>query len=384
MQFLDNSQVDDLIVGFLKNELSDEEIVKLTTWIRQHEDNKHYFDEYREIWLTSLAINYPTKFRPEIGFEKFLENVDDDNSTVFLLSKKWFRYAGVAAIFILTFLLGGIIFSKFMYSNRIATGKEYSEIIVPRGAKAHFVLMDGTIVTLNAGSKLRYNSLYGVKDRVVELEGEGYFKVAKNKNKPFIVKTSFLNVRALGTEFNVKAYGSDRTIETTLVEGSVEVERNNKNSNSDKVILVPNQKLTYYKDKEFLKQEEGSSDENKKDNSGEIVIEEPQTARELVKEDVMVEPLISWKENRWIIDKLDLSKFAVELERKFDIQINFGSERLKSFRFTGTFLNEPLEQVLKVMSITAPINYEIKGRKVTLTEKEDFERIYKKLYENNK
>ena len=92
------------------------------------------------------------------------------------------------------------------------------------GSRAQFTLSDGTAVTLNAGSKLKYDNRFGIKDRIVQLEGEGYFKVAKDTKRPFIVKTSHLNVMALGTAFNVKAYSDDKTIETTLVEGSVKIE----------------------------------------------------------------------------------------------------------------------------------------------------------------
>ena len=92
------------------------------------------------------------------------------------------------------------------------------------GSRAQFSLSDGTTVTLNAGSRLKYDNRFGINDRVVQLEGEGYFKVAKDSKRPFTVKTSHLNVRALGTAFNVKAYSDDKTIETTLVEGSVKIE----------------------------------------------------------------------------------------------------------------------------------------------------------------
>lgn len=385
MLFSENKQhMDDLIVGYLKNELSKDQILQLTTWIRQHKDNKRYFDEYREVWITSAALGNMDKFISEKGFEKFLNNIEED-VPVFLLSREqWMKVAGIAAIFVVAFLLGGIIFSRFGINAPANTGDQYSEIIVPRGAKAHFVLMDGTLVTLNAGSKLRYNNRYGISDRVVELEGEGYFKVAKDKERPFIVNTSFLSVKALGTEFNVKAYMADKTIETTLVEGSVEIEKLDKESISEKVILQPNQKLTYYKSDESLISDNINENSGEESGTRQQAPKRIQPVHKLVKENVKVEPLVSWKENRWIIEKLDLSKLAVELERKFDIQILFRSERLKSFRFTGTLLDEPLEQVLKVMTITAPINYEMNGKKVTLSEKENFEQIYRKLYNDDK
>ena len=100
----------------------------------------------------------------------------------------------------------------------------------------------------------------------------------------------------------------------------------------------------------------------------------------IITENVKIEPIISWKGNRWIFEKQSLSQIAVELERKFDVQINFESERLKTYRFTGTILAEPIEQVLEFMSFSAPINFKLKGKVVTLSENRNFENLTKNLY----
>lgn len=377
MQSFENkSFVDELIVGFLKRELSNDQVRELTHWIQQSKENKRYFDEFREIWLTSKAMDANTKYNYRKAFDSFLNTIEEDRPVFPVSRTLWLNIAKVAAIFIVAFLLGGLVFTR-VFSGGLSFGSEkYSEIVVPLGAKANFTLMDGTQVTLNAGSKLRYKSDYGRDNRIVELEGEGYFKVAKDKKRAFIVTTSHMSVKALGTEFNVKAYPGDKTIETTLVEGSVKIEKFS-NATASEVILKPNQKLTFFKEEEIPAKSSNDAALEKDNASAHKATAE----NNVVTEDVKVEPLISWKENRWIIEKQDLLKLAVELERKFDIQIQFRTERLKNFTFTGTLLDEPLEQVLKVMSITAPINYEIKGKIVTFTEKENFENIYRKLYE---
>lgn len=375
--FNDNKAIDDLIVGYLKNELTADQIRYLSSWIKINKENKLYFDQARELWITSRALNDNPKYNSEEAYTNFLETIENETPVFLFFKEQWLKIGRVAAIFIIAFLLGGLVFSRLDYFNTSSSVNKFSEIVVPRGAKAHFILQDGTVVTLNAGSKLRYNASFGVEDRVVELEGEAYFKVAKDKARPFIVKTSFLSVRALGTEFNVKAYPGDRTIETTLVEGSVKV---NKLEDNEEVILSPNQKLTFYKEGSVKNKDVEKTTEP--DPETKFSVQESNKATKLVKEDVKVEPLISWKDNRWFIEKQNLSKLAIELERKFDVEIEFKSERLKDFRFTGTLLDEPLEQVLKVMSITAPLNYEINGKKVIFAERENFERIYKKLYED--
>jgi ferric-dicitrate binding protein FerR (iron transport regulator) len=248
------------------------------------------------------------------------------------------------------------------------------------GSRAQFTLADGTVVTLNAGSTLRTDNHFGINDRIVELEGEGYFKVAKDKIKPFIVKTPYLKVTALGTEFNVKAYSIDKTIETTLVNGSVKIEPNSDGGKGEITILQPNQKLTFYK-------EDPRIEDNSKKPAGKsqteikpVKVQSTASAVRLVKENVNIEPVVSWKESRWIFENQSLSQMAVDLERKFDVQILFASERLKSYRFTGTILAEPIEQVLEVMSITAPIDFKLNGRVVTLSEDKDLIEVNKNLY----
>jgi len=176
----------------------------------------------------------------------------------------------------------------------------------------------------------------------------------------------------------------DETIETTLVNGSIKVERIANNSNNEITVLQPNQKLTFYKeDSKFVEESKELKKEIVKDIKP-LQVQESILTNRLVKENVNVEPVVSWKENRWIFEQQSLAQIAIELERKFDIQINFESERLKTFRFTGTIIAEPIEQVLEVMSISAPINFKLKGRVVTLSENKNFEELNRSLYYQRK
>jgi ferric-dicitrate binding protein FerR (iron transport regulator) len=213
----------------------------------------------------------------------------------------------------------------------------------------------------------------------VHLEGEGYFKIAKDTEKPFRVNTSHLNIIALGTEFNVKAYPEDLTIETTLVEGSVKVEEIAQQNTDEVLVLKPNQKLTFLKiDSTMVNEPERT------EVIAETQVQEPEqeliTPVTILSENINIEPVISWKENRWIFEKQSLSQIAIDLERKFDVQIVFESEKLKSIRFTGIILAEPIEQVLEVMSISAPINFKVKGRVITLSENKICTNLNKNLY----
>jgi len=383
MQTKENKQpADNLIPGYLKGELTVDETRDLISWIKLNSANKRYFDEYCEIWITAKASLKNPGYNFHEGFWKFKQKIKTDEDLSIGLNKTnlFKTITRYAAIFIVAFSLSGLLF-YYISKNRIINPKQsFNELIVPMGSRAQFTLSDGTTVILNAGSRLKFDNRFGIDERVVQLEGEGYFKVAKDATRPFTVKTSHLNVMALRTAFNVKAYLNDKTIETTLVEGSVKIEGINDKIRAEVMVLKPNQKLTFFKEDSTMVDETASPNGKTESNKQPLQVQKSLAIPRLVRENVNVEPVISWKENRLIFEKQKLSLIAVELERKFDIQIHFESERLKTFRFTGIIIAEPIEQVLEVMSLSAPINFKLKGRVVTLSENKNFEELNKSLY----
>jgi ferric-dicitrate binding protein FerR (iron transport regulator) len=372
---------DNLISGYLKGELSPDETRELVEWIKLDVANKKYFDECCEIWITARASIKNPAYNVQKGFWIFRKKitpasesqVDSDKARLFRIIARY------AAVFIIASFLSGLIFYYLGKTRIPITGQGFSELVVPLGSRARVSLTDGTVVMLNAGSTLKYDYQFGVYERVVQLEGEGYFKVAKDADIPFIVRTPYLNVTVLGTEFNVKAYPVDKTIETTLVNGSLKIEPVT-DSKGEVTILTPNQKLTFYKEGSKIIDETAVRDKKTEAVIQPVNVQKPPVISRLVKENVNVEPVVSWKENRWVFEQQSLAQIAIDLERKFDVQINFESDRLKSYRFTGIIIAEPIEQVLEVMSISAPITFKLKGRVVTLSENKNFEELNKALY----
>ncbi len=375
---------EELIHGYIQGELSENEVKKLIDWIKEDPANKKYFDEYCEIWVSTKALLKNPGYNYHEGYWKFKHKISEEgkktkSSDTIRIIRLIARYA---AVIVITFSLSGFLFYQFGKSRAEYPVETISELCVPMGSNAHFSLSDGTTVALNAGSSLKYDNRFGLMERVVQLEGEGYFKVAKDPHKPFIVKTSCLTIRALGTEFNVKAYSEDNKTEATLVEGSIKVEPASNMYKTDAVILKPNQKLTFYRNDSTLVQNSGVSDEKAESKTQPVTEQKVNAIPRLVKENVNVEKVISWKDNRWIFEREILAEIAVELERKFDVEIKFDSERLMNYRFTGTIIAEPIEQVLEVMSLSAPIKYKLEGRVVTLSENKDFKGIKKNMYKN--
>ena len=347
-----------ILMRYLEGNGSYEDISIVKQWFTNTESEHELYEKCLQFW-DGISLEPNIKGYGEAHILDHIHHEIKLEEAVFLNKTNLFKtITKYAAIFILAFSLGGLLFYYISKRQINYPRQSFSELVVPLGSRAQFTLSDGTAVTLNAGSKLKYDNSFGIKDRIVQLEGEGYFKVAKDTSRPFMVRTSHLNIMAMGTAFNVKAYSDDKTIETTLVEGSVKIEEKNNKIRTEVMVLKPNQKLTFFKE----------------DSTGVVVIPR------LVKENIDVEPVISWKENRWIFEKQRLSQIAVELERKFDIQIYFDSERLKTVRFTGIILAEPVEQVLEVMSHSAPINFKLKGRVVTLFENKNFEKLNKSFY----
>jgi transmembrane sensor len=369
-----------VLLKYLEGTASKAEKIKVREWFNNPESEKELFEQCLQYWDTISLEPSIGEYSDTIILDSIHHKINIEEELFQTRPNIFKSLTRYAAIFLIAVSMSGVIF-YFLGKNHASVPKEsFSELNVPLGSKAKFTLPDGTSVTLNAGSRLKYNSRFGMEDRVVQLDGEGYFKVAKDASRPFIVKTSYLSVRALGTEFNVKAYPDDKTIETTLVEGSVNIESISDTKVAEMHVLKPNQKFTYYKKDSTIVDESVRGKEQIKSKSLPVEKKIAVPIPRLVTENINIEPVISWKENRWIFEKQSLSQIAVALERKFDVQIKFESDRLKTYRFTGIIINEPIEQVLEVMSITAPINFKLKGRVVTLSENKNFENIGKTLY----
>lgn len=285
-----------------------------------------------------------------------------------------FNAVRVAAIIVVAFILGGTL-SYFLLRNESKTNVSYCEVTAPLGSTSEIVLPDNSRVWLNAGSKIKYSTTFNQNDRLLFLEGEAYFKVAKNQVLPFVVDAFGFEVKAIGTEFNVKAYKDDATIETTMVEGKVTLLHATEDILSE-VYLTPNQKATFYKQKESL--------------TIEVIrkIEEKKEEYKYIPEDRLViiprmdpRSIISWKENQLIIEGERLDDLAEVLSRKYNYNFEFISDDVKKSRFTGTLKDETLQQVMDVIKISSPIDYTIVGKTVIIQRNDkrvpEFEKLYR-------
>ena len=275
------------------------------------------------------------------------------------------RYSAAAAILVITVLSTYFIINY----TQPAADDTYCEISVPYGGRSSLVLPDGSEIWLNAGSKFSYNRNFDIKSREVYLDGEAYFDVEKSRH-PFVVHTSHLDIMVLGTSFNVKSYSEDEKIETTLVEGSIRIER----KESDKPLyLKPKQKLTYNKRSSQYQTDQAISESaiQEEDKAYEVI---QKTSPKLIaiEANVNTEEATSWKDGKLIINNEPLEELIKKLERKYDIIFRFDSQELKKYSYSGTLGDFPLEQVLKALELTSPIKYSIEEKTAFLYYNKNF------------
>jgi ferric-dicitrate binding protein FerR (iron transport regulator) len=274
--------------------------------------------------------------------------------------KKWMMAAAVLLVVVASMFY----FMQSRPPRMQAAGEQElegrSEISTRYGSKSKVILPDGTSVWLNSGSNLTYsNHHFGEAVREVMLTGEAFFDVAHDAAHPFIIHTGKINVRVLGTAFDIKSYPGDKTIEATLLRGSIEVtflEHPRK-----KVLLKPHQKLTVYNGDRMLNGnlniQQGKNIALKDYEISEMTIN---PADSLVVE-------TAWLQNRLIFRSETFEELAVQMERWYNVKINFSDSRAKQYRFTGAFENESLEEALKALQITAPFHYRIEKNEVYIS-----------------
>lgn len=213
-----------------------------------------------------------------------------------------------------------------------------NEVYIPFGHTFKLTLSDGTLVWLNAGSRLRFPQKFieSDKERMVYLEGEAYFEVAENKEVPFIVNAHEVDIKVLGTKFNISSYDSDYSIATTLIEGSVSVYETRIPENA--LLLTPSFQANY----------------NKFEN-------------DFSKKKVDTKVFTAWMENKFVIDNLTFSEILVKLERRHNVKFVNNTKDLSDEIYKGEFKNEGIASILETISLSTPFKYVIEQNTITIT-----------------
>ena len=224
---------------------------------------------------------------------------------------------------------GEIVYHK---SEEKTTEVVYNKLEVPRGGECMIKLDDGTKVWVNAETKLKYPVAFVGDRREVVLEGEAFFDVAKNE-KPFIVKTSFGDVRVLGTAFGISAYASEPESYTTLVRGKVSVER----EGGKPVVILPGEQVVTSKDGKMMKQK------------------------------VDVEEFVGWKDGIYVFKEKSLGEIMKTLESWYNIYVDFQDKSLVDLPFTGNLKRyDDINVFFDALTRTGDMKYRVEGNQVIL------------------
>lgn len=333
----ENKHIDELIANYLTEGLDKNALDELKTWIAASAENQQYFIRQREIWFSAVSREAASVYDKDKAFENFRNRVESQKEIQstsrrgFSLSALW-RYAAVVAIII---AVGCISY----WQGEVNVKDTFADISVeaPLGSKTKLYLPDGTLVWLNAGSRMTYSQGFGVDNRKVELEGEGYFEVKRNEKIPFFVKTKDLQLQVLGTKFNFRDYPEDHEVVVSLLEGKVGL--NNLLREEKEAVLSPDERAVLNKANGLL-----------------------------TVKSVTASNASQWTDGYLFFDEELLPDIAKELERSYNVKIHIANDSLKTFRFYGNFVRreQNIQEVLEALASTEKMQYKIEERNITI------------------
>lgn len=302
-----------ILIKYFKQQTTEDENRQVVSWFHESEENKTEYASLKNIWaLASFTPDIPSLMQQKTSLNGW--------GKVFYTC---LRYAAVVAIAILSTYL---VFDRINEANLQKQQVAYNEIVVPRGQQAHITLSDGTKVWLNAKSKLKYPASFTGNKREVALTGEAYFDVRKDAKKPFIVKTYSIDIKVLGTRFNLSAYNDDKVSRVALDEGSVSV-YNKKSRELSKV------------------------------KPGELFLYDKRTQKStLTASDLSYQS--SWKDGELKFRRMRFEDLSKLLERNYNVKFVFKNEKLRDITFNGSFYNyESIDSILKVLEINSNFSF---------------------------
>lgn len=313
---------------------------ELKQWIAASPENESHFLRQQEIWFSAVSGKEASIYNKDKAFELFKNRVAEARKTGnevrkakrnFRLSAFWQYAAVVAALCLISY------FSYWRGGEKVKA--TFAEIVVeaPLGSRTKLYLPDGTLVWLNAGSRMTYSQGFGVEERKVNLMGEGYFEVERNEELPFQVQTKALRVNVLGTKFNFRDYADDEEAIVSLLEGKVVL--NNLMRKEKDLYLDPNDRVVLDK------------------KSGKMQLEKstPTNATE-------------WTKGYLFFDEELLPDIIKELERSYSVKIDIARDTLREYRFYGNFVRreQSIKEVLDALAATGKMEYKMEGNHITL------------------
>lgn len=313
-----------ILEKYIRGSISEEEYNELQQQI-QNDSDSSVGDMLNECWQKDLNIHVMPRAAKERTRRQIDEKIKKD------IRRIWFKRASTIAASILIPIL---IISTVYFYKEMDHYKQIPNIVsVNKGQRAGITLPDGTIVHLNSESKLTYTPDFNGKLREVVLEGEAFFEVTPNKEKPFIVKTSVFDVEVLGTSFNVSVYNDENIVETALMEGKVKLTM--QGCPSKPVYLTPSQKFIY----------------SRSDRQGTISIMEGDTE-------------LAWKQGILAFSAEPLEEVFRKIERWYGVTMHYDKESLVNDNFTGQFKMISIQEMMNILRMHYNLKFKIENNDI--------------------
>ncbi len=313
---IENSAIFDLVVRVLSGEATSQDKDKLQLWIDENPENSQSFDSYKKTWEFVEKVRGLTTDDVDSEWHKLESRIDTGDDLYQLPAgeqPKTFIFYKVAAA-IIFFMLAA--FAAYYYIER-TRNQEWVAEDVSRIVE----LPDGTKVTLNNHSTLALEGDFDGKLRKVSMEGEAFFEVVRNEQKPFVIQTDDVKIEVLGTSFNVLAYRTEEKVEVVVNSGKVAVYK--RGDKKEKVILHPGEKGIYIRPSKSL--------------------------TSIVNSDVNY---LAWKTKRFVFEDIPLSEVVTTLNKVYQSRLVIKDERMMECPITSTFENQPLDVIMEVLKAT--------------------------------
>ena len=346
----------------LSGDATEEDKEELYQLIQQHPELMQQFDVLQQLW----PVNKVTREAEPVEEDKIsrilqraaTQNPADNTMPARVIRiNKWRKIYWAAAI-IAALALGSWLFIEW---NKKQQALAANEIIAPEGSKTRTILPDGSTVWLNAGSRIKYAGFDGPV-REVTLEGEAFFDVmhleTAKGTKPFIVHAGNIDIKVLGTAFNVKSYPDEKNIETTLLRGLVQITRKGDQSGGP-IYLHPNEKIVLPAAKPDAAPVAEKATANVKNNT---IVQHIIHIDSTLKENQFVET--AWVYNRLEFHGDNFEQLARKLERWYNVKIYFEDDAARQLVFNGSLENETVEQAFIALKAAVPFNVTIKNNEI--------------------
>ena len=317
--------IDQLFVNAFSGIITSEEQQLLDEWLGESIENKRYYAEQKKLWELFSLHQKMQRIDEHKAYQKVHSKLFTPKKFNFFLL---LQRAAAILLFPVVIAFAFYYYSDVKHKEQFAT--VYNTAETSLGMRSNLILPDGTKVWLNAGSKLSYPVLFSDQFRAVKLSGEAYFEVKKDSKWPFLVSSGNMNIIVSGTTFNCNAYPENNKIQTVLVEGQVTIANE---STTEVEELQPGELATFTKD-----------------------------SQQIIKEKTDLQKYIAWKSGKLMFrdDRMDL--VVEKLERWYNVEIEIKEKEISDYIYTATFIDESLDQVLKMLSLSAPISYTVSER----------------------